>query len=330
MKIKIIYIVDGGNKIGMGHVYQSISFAAVLKHSAEITFLTQSDSTVINIISSAGFLTHKMADKQSILRFIQSNKPNIVIFDKIDVDEDLARDIKEIKGVKLVIFTNITNANKYADIAVTADYGSNFKNIRYFDENTQTLYFYGPKYWIFKKEFLKFKDKKKDLTGEVKSILLTFGGSDHANLTTCAVRELLSKLRNFKITVILGACFSHTDELNQVLAEYKAKSNQVQILKDVSNIAELMHKADLVLASPGLSGFEALYVGTPILLMPQDELQKETYQGFFKIIDKDNVGILPEYIENREFIYPDQEDIVLMDIAGGTGELVEEILGGAK
>ncbi|MEN6461787.1 MAG: UDP-2,4-diacetamido-2,4,6-trideoxy-beta-L-altropyranose hydrolase, partial [Syntrophomonas sp.] len=320
-------VVDGGMKIGLGHVYQSITFAKILMNMAEIIFLTKSDKTVVNKIQDAGFLTLQVSNDSEILRFLEENKPDIVIIDKIDVAETLANEIKKDDKIKLVIFTNLTNANRYADVAVTADIGSNFKNIRYKDSQTNTQYFYGPKYWILRKEFHEQHKKNKALPKTVDRILVIFGGSDPSNLTTLVVKELLNLPKYIKIDVILGASFGNHDSLNQVLMEYEVTNRDIHIHKDVAYVAELMYKADLVIASPGLSAFEALYVGTPIIIVPQDLLQKETYQGFFKVIDQEKITNLMDYIVNRNFTYPNQEDIINMNIAGGTEELIQEIIG---
>ena len=64
-------------------------------------------------------------------------------------------------NLRLIIFTNLTVANRYADIAVTADIGSNFANVRFVDEKTGTRYYYGPKYWILRPEFYSYKNFSK-------------------------------------------------------------------------------------------------------------------------------------------------------------------------
>jgi spore coat polysaccharide biosynthesis predicted glycosyltransferase SpsG len=328
--MNIVYIVDGGKEMGLGHIYQSISFGEILKSYAEITFLTKSEIHIANKIASAGFNVLRMLDDCEIFNFIKSKQPEIVIFDKIDVSDKLASEIKRLGKIKLVIFTNLTNANKYADIAITAGIGSNFKNIRYIDKETHTLYLYGPKYWVLREDFNQYKEKKKEIHDTVKDILIIFGGSDPANLTTCTVRELLSQSFNYNIKVVLGAGFNYINDFNKVLSESMKKDSQILVLRDISNVAELMHSADLVIASPGLSTYEALYVGTPILLLPQNELQKKTYQGFFKMIDSNDISILPERIERCDFTYPYQEEIVDMDIAGGLNEMIKEIVGYIK
>ncbi len=323
---KIIYVTDGGNKLGLGHVYQSMTFAKLLRDMADICFLTKSDASIVSKIRDAGFQVLKVSSDSDILDFLKIDKPDIVIIDKIDVDETLAKNIKNYQ-IKLVIFTNLTNANLYADIAVTADIGSNFKNVRFRDSHTKTLYFYGPKYWVFREDFHKLHDLNKNIPKTVNRILTIFGGGDPANLTTIVSKELLNLPEHIKIDAVIGASFENHDSLSRVLRKYKAVNRHIEVHQDIGYVAELMYKADLVIVSPGLSAFEALYVGSPIIVVPQDLLQQETYQGFFKVIDKESIGSLPKCIVNREFTYPNQGDIIRMNIAGGTEELIKAIIG---
>jgi UDP-2,4-diacetamido-2,4,6-trideoxy-beta-L-altropyranose hydrolase len=324
--MKVVFITDGGLEVGMGHVQQSTTLARELRDKAEICFLTKSDEIVVNQIKDAGFDAFRLNNDNGIAGLLQEIKPNIVIFDKIDVDEDFARQLKDSLKAKLVIFTNLTSGNKYADIAVTADIGSQFRNIRFLDEKTNTLYFYGPKYWVLRKEFYEFKKKGKTLRDKVEKIVLIFGGSDASNLTSTALNELLCLGSDLKIDVILGAQFVYLDELNQVMTKYRDTKENISIYRNTKNVAELMYKADLVIASPGLSVFEALCVGTPVIVMPQNQLQKDTYQGFMRILDKNEVNKLKDVIVNRDFTYADEAHIIKMEIGEGKAELIEEIL----
>jgi len=324
--MRIAFVTDGGLERGMGHVQQSTTLAQEFKDRAEIYFFTKSDETVVNKIKSAGLATFKLSSDDEIADLLQQIKPNIVIVDKIDVAEKFAKRLKDSLGAKLVIFTNLTTANLYADVAVTADIGSQFRNIKFRDEKTNTLYFYGPKYWVLRKEFYKFKKKRKAPAKKIEGILLIFGGSDPSNLTTTVLDELLSLENDFRINVILGAHFGYYDSLNQVLSRHQNKKDNVSIYRDINNVAELMYKADLVIASPGLSVFEALCVGTPVIVMPQDLLQKETYQGFMRTLAKGDTNRLGDMIAAADFTYPQQESILKMEIGEGKTELIHEIL----
>lgn len=325
-RLKICFITDGGRQMGMGHVQQSTTFARELQDGGDVCFLTKSDDTVLKAIRAAGFEATGLASDAEIFDHLKILRPAIIVFDKIDVEEALAKAIKEKLDSRLIIFTNLTKANRFADVAVTADIGSRFENVRFVDEETQTVYFYGPKYWVLRPEFYEYQRRGKIGAARPERLLLMFGGSDPANLTSASLEQLLFLKRTFKLDVVLGAHFGHDDDMSRLLRRYEGKRANITVHRNISNVAELMYLADLVLASPGLSAFEALRVGTPVIVVPHDALQRDTYQGFMRMLERDELSKLGDMIEQGDYTYPDDEQIVRMEIGEGIQELKEVIM----
>lgn len=324
--LNICFIVDGGSALGLGHIQQSTTFATALSPGADVNFLTKSSQNTIDKISEYGFNVNWFASDDDIILHLGKTSPDIVIFDKIDVDEELARIIKESLKIPLVIFTNLTAANKYADIAVTADIGSQFKNIIFSDETTGTTYYYGPRYWVLRPEFYLYRKLCKSRQVRPQKILLIFGGSDPTNLTAKALEVLLQKDSQLKIDIILGAHYGHDEDLLRVLSRHDSQLQDITIHRNIPNVAQRMYEADLVIASPGLSAFEALCVGTPVIVIPHDGLQRDTYKGFMCLIEPNEISNLTDTIEEGNFTYPDDPKIALMEIGDGVEELKEVIM----
>jgi spore coat polysaccharide biosynthesis predicted glycosyltransferase SpsG len=312
--------------IGMGHVQQSTTFASELRSVAEILFLTTSDETVAQSIRRAGFAVKRLASDADVFVEVTSHDVDVVIFDKIDVSVELVRDIRNRSKTKIVIFTNLTDANRYAHVAVTADIGSRFENVSFTDPVTGTLYYYGPKYWVLRPEFREYHRKNKSLRNTIERVLLIFGGSDPAALTPLVLDELLREPKTFVVDVVVGAHFSHDAQLTRVLEQHADTRDRVAVHRNIRNVGEMMFNADLTIASPGLSAFESLCVGTPVIVMPQTPLQRDTYHGFMRMVDGADVGQLPSMIARREFTYPSEPHIARMQIGEGVSELVDIIV----
>ena len=323
---KLCFITDGGNSLGLGHVQQSITFAREFEGEVSICFLTKSDDTIVAKIRENGFDVTRHLNDADILRHLKAESPDAIIFDKLDVAEELARSIKQTLSAQLVIFTNLTSANRYADIAVTADIGSRFENVRFVNEETGTTCFCGPKYWVLRPEFYEYQRLGKAKICKPTRILLIFGGSDPANLTSEALEQLLLLKRSLIVDVILGSHYGHIDDLKKVCQRHDSFSENVTIYQNITNVAEIMYRADLVLASPGLSAFEALRVGTPVIVIPHDTLQRDTYQGFMRMLERDELSNLGAMLETGDFTYPDDEKIVRMEIGAGIQELKSVIV----
>jgi spore coat polysaccharide biosynthesis predicted glycosyltransferase SpsG len=118
--------------------------------------------------------------------------------------------------------------------------------------------------------------------------------------------------------------------VKQVLEQYAGKRANVTVHRNIRNVAELMHKVDLAITSPGLSVFEALCVGSPVIVMPHNDLQRDTYKGFMRMLEKDEVGKLGGMIERADFTFPQENHIAEMEIGEGVEQLVDTILRSVK
>ncbi len=328
--MKIAFLVEGGLEMGIGHIMRSITLAEEIADRAEICFLTKSDEIAVNQIKNTGFNTFQLKNDSEAVDILQEINPETVIIDRLNVEEDFAQKIKGGLNAKLVIFGNTSTANRYADIVVNGVIGTKLRNRKFIDEDTNTLYLYGPRYYVLRREFYEFKQQGKRLTGKLEKILLILGGSDPSNLTSKVLNELLSFNNAFKIDVILGMHFLYFDALNQALDKYQGKKKNVTIYRDIKNVAELMHNADLVIASPGVSMFEALCVGTPVIAIYQNLLQRSWFEGALPVLDENKINKLKDAISSGDFIKPDTEYIKNLNIAEGKAEIIEAITGVKK
>ncbi len=328
--MKIAIITDGNNTLGMGHVYQSICLAGLLLQRGipldEIHFITKSHENVLNLIKGSGFQVDQYHNDNSIFFALRSENFDRIIFDKLDVSTELAIRIKQELQVKLIIFTNLTDANLYADITILADIGSDFKNIYRKDNITGQIQFFGPKYWLLRPEFYLLKKKSKEFNFPTEKVMLMFGGADSSNITTAVLNALLEMNNSFDITVVLGSAFNHYKELDEVILNNCSLNSKVKVLKNISNVAEIMHHNHVVFASPGLSFFEALFLGVPVVGFHQNELQRDVYKGFLTTFDISEIYKLPELINKRDYILPNDPFIKSMEIAEGYDEILNEIL----
>ena len=328
--MKIAIVTDGNNTLGMGHVYQTMTLVTFLKKAdsgIDISFLTKSAEHVVTLLKSTGCEVNFYPDDDLIFEALKKENPDRILFDKLDVSPALAKKIKEELDAKLIIMTNLTDANDYADMTVLADIGSNFENIRKESKDTGQIEFWGPKYWLLRPEFYEYKKNKKSHPSTIKNIMLMFGGADPCNYSSLVLNELLKLNSDFNINLIIGSAFNNREELNEVIKNNKAALSSVKILENIKNVSEIMYNSDVVFASPGLSFFEALAVGTPVVGFHQNELQGDVYnKGTLPTLDKNDVHKIKSIIENKSFLYPDDAFIAAMEIGEGKDELINEIL----
>ncbi len=328
--MKIAIITDGNSELGMGHVYQSLTLAELLTKSisknSEIVFLTKSNKNVCEQIFKKGYKVTSFKNDKLIFDALKNFIPDRIIFDKLDVSPELAKKISEDLSCKLCIFTNVTDANQYADITVFPRIGSNYKNIDLKINTKPQTEFVGPRYWILRPEFYELKKRNKVLNSDVKDITLMFGGADFSNFSSSVLDTILKIDSSINIFLILGSAFEHDEEINRVIEKNKNASSKIIILKNINNVGEIIFKSDLLITSPGLSFFEALVVGTPVIAFYQNTQQKKEFESVIHTMGFDEIYKLPSIITNRTFIFPNDPDIKAMEIGEGKNEILDEIL----
>lgn len=323
--MKIVFVTDGNSELGLGHIYQSRTLAKYVLQKApcgvDLKFATQSAPEIISLIEKEGFNVVGVKDDQVLLDYLKESNPNVVVFDKLNIDPSLAKAIKEQISSKLCIFTCITDANDYADLSVLADMGSNFKNICESKEGKTIMR--GTKYWIMRPDFYEYAKKGKEESDSIQTITLIFGGADPQNYSAKVIEQLLKK-EGYKVNVIVGSAYPFEEELKRIIKK-SVSTTDVHLMKNVTNMAEIMFNSDLVLSSPGLSMFEALKVNTPVISFWQSELQRDVYGDYIKTYGPQDVGIVLELIDNKDFLYPNDSFIKGLEIGCGLDDIIHEI-----
>lgn len=323
---KVFLCTDGNATLGMGHIYQTVALIGHLSIEIDkqnILIATKSDELIVELLRKTEVKVLSLSNDEEVFDEILNFGPDCVVIDNLNVSVDLAKKIKLRTDSRLVILTNLSDANSFADVTVMAGMGSGFKNIRIENENQVQLW--GPKYWLLRPEFLNEKDSKTKNRKVPANLLLIFGGSDQANLSTTCLKVLKEIEVVKRIGIVLGASFSNYQSFDPVFNEV-SKLKEVTVYRNVNNVAELMKSYELVLASPGLSFFESLLQNTPVLCFHQNDFQKEAWEGFIPTYDLEDVKDLDQLISNKIFVFPDDENITKMEIGEGWKEIVYEIL----
>lgn len=138
--------------------------------------------------------------------------------------------------------------------------------------DSQAKLLLGADFCLLRKEFLESRSVKPDDQASALRILVTLGGADPDNVTTLildAIREELTS--DSEVDVVVGAANPYRDQIAAVVA---TMSQTVNLHENVSNMAELMSRADLAVAAPGVTSWELAYMGVPMLLVTLAENQR--------------------------------------------------------
>jgi spore coat polysaccharide biosynthesis predicted glycosyltransferase SpsG len=322
---RIVIITDGSVAMGLGHVYRSIALAKLLRDQAEVTFLTASEAAVQATIQDSGFeVLHADGPYEPHLKDLP--KPDVIVVDKLAVEETLAMRVKRTPGMRLAIFGNVSAANRHADVVVNAIIGTKFRNSRRLDPETGTLYLEGPRFVVLREEFYARRGTYRH-KGALERVLLIFGGTDPSNLTCRAVKLLLTSGLQCRVTACVGGLFSHLDELDRLRDWAMSRAHTLEVVRDSAAVSELMTAHDFVVTSPGNALFEAFSLGVPALAFCQNPSQHAIFKEFYKTYEQCALDSLPELMHSAYYGYPEYRAAVdAMEVGAGRAEIASAIL----
>ena len=126
--------------------------------------------------------------------------------------------------------------------------------------------FLGPKYALLREEFYQVRKSMRVRDGQLRNILVFYGGVDATNETSKAIQALQNLrdtgvLHDVQVTVVVGASNEQKEDI-----AYHCKQAGVRYLCQVSNMAELMAEADLMLGAGGSTTWERCFLGLPAIV----------------------------------------------------------------
>lgn len=291
--MKILFRLEATPELGSGHLMRCLALAEKLKESisnVDITFITSSNAVGEQVKSYDYKLINLPPSKNVVeeIRYYEKYlKKAIVITDIPDISEDYLKTLKKEVWL-LVSIDDGSDTVFYSDILINPNHNPNIN----YSYSSKTQYYSGAKYVILKKAFEKYAVKKKRLRREVKSLFICFGGSDRNNIT----KKILNMIREMdvNITVVIGMMYPYYNELVKDIKEHI----NIQIKRDAHNMDELIYDADLAIISGGTLLYETCAVGTPAIVICQNEEQNRESEFFAKNNASINLGMFDNINED--------------------------------
>ncbi len=255
-KKKIVFRCDGYKKIGMGHVYHSLTLAYALTGHEVIIVTNEKHAEGLKKIQDSYMQYITIQNDKDFFKFLEEYKPNIIVNDCLDTEEKYIKKLKELCE-KVVTIEDMGTGARYADIVINALY----------NEQKNANEYCGSKYVCLRNEFL--VSKPKEFCNEIENILVVFGGTDPANLTKKVyniAKEITKTYPKICFTFITGIGYNCKE--NDLLSDEKSN---IKVLNDVNNISMYMQQADIAFTSQGRTVYELASLGVPSIVLAQNE-----------------------------------------------------------
>jgi len=239
----------------MGHLFRMRNLALLLRaRQVPFVLLINDHPPALELLRRDG-LTFEVVDLTRIEHWapdtIRRHRVQVWVNDRLDTDLSQARTISE-AGIPLVTFDDRGTGAQLADLHIAAlalDPGERLEGKRVL---------HGLDYLILNPEIARWRRQRTEL----RSVMITLGGSDTYGVTVRAVALLRKQIRN--ATVIIGPGFQHRTALDAELPEdYDLKIG-------VPSLIEEMNRHDLSITGGGITAFEAAASGLPVIAIANE------------------------------------------------------------
>lgn len=311
---EILIRCDGSACVGLGHVIRCLALATELreKHGLISVFAVQEEDIGAALIREKNFTPFIKPEENNetswLNGLIQRLQPRIII---LDIRTDLcacAMQTWRSTGQTVVVIDDLSPRRLAADMIFLPP----VPQVQIADWTGFTgQLFAGWEWIILRREFALPDVKQRSFSQNSPTVLITMGGSDPANLTLLALHALDTLQDDFKTIVVLGPSFVHEDKLVRWLRG--AKRTYI-VRRNVRDMATLLSKADLAVASFGATAYELTTMGVPTiyLCLTDDHAASATALvkqnaafnlGTYDKVDRDTLSMtLKNFLDNPQLL----------------------------
>lgn len=275
--MKVLIRADASIAIGSGHLMRCLTLADQLRNEgAEVVFVCRDTSdAMFDLLQSRGYRfaklptteTNTIPQKLDAKETIEASKQlfsaeiDWLVVDHYELDADWERMLRPCVH-KIMVIDDLANRMHDCDLLLDQNYYRD-QDRRYqglLPNNCVTLL--GPKYVLLRPEFSEARQRIRSRDGNIRNILVFFGSSDPTNQTQKAIEGLMQFDKpDINVDVVVGV----TNPNLNIIQELCAQSSNVTFHCQVSNMAELILKADLGIGAGGSAMWERCYLGLPTI-----------------------------------------------------------------
>ena len=282
--MRFVFRTDASVLMGTGHVMRCLTLAEeLIKNGDEVAFISRAHEGNLNgLISKKAIKLFELPQPQILelssnkiennnykkmlgvsqqqdakesKMFLREMKPDWLIVDHYGLDE-IWENAMRIQVKKIMVIDDLANRNHDCDLLLDHNWFEN-KNLRYRGLVPKAcVKLLGPEYALLRKEFaherqmLKPRDEEK-----IKRIFVFFGGSDPHGLTKMTLRTLCeSEFSHLETDVVIGQNNPQKNVIKKLCLNRPLTHLHIQ----VDNIASIMSRADLAIATGGVNVWERM------------------------------------------------------------------------
>jgi spore coat polysaccharide biosynthesis predicted glycosyltransferase SpsG/CMP-N-acetylneuraminic acid synthetase len=260
---RVVFRVIGDEKIGMGHIYRSLTLAhEITDHEVHFACDEKSQHAVKKIAGNDYLLgVYKEGD---IADRILDLKPDLVINDMLNTKSSYILKLRK-KGIGVINFEDLGSGASHANLTINELYEK--------PALPRNNILYGQKYFFLREEFNGAKPHR--FRKKVSTLLVTFGASDPSDFTRKILRNILEYCEGKKIKIFLvtGGGYSNIKELKKEIAHLP--ESRVQYVHTTGIMSHIMEQTQIAIAANGRTAYELGHMNIPSIILSHHEREEK-------------------------------------------------------
>jgi CMP-N-acetylneuraminic acid synthetase/spore coat polysaccharide biosynthesis predicted glycosyltransferase SpsG len=248
----VLFVVAGYPDIGLGHVHNALTIAnELVRH--RIRFLVTAPSELAEGVIAGHHYEVRRQATDNLVAEILATGADVIVNDRLDTEAAEILRLRE-AGRTVINFEDLGDGARHADLVINAIYP---------EREALPHHHFGPRFFCIRNDFV--LTEPRPVADEVRSVLLTFGGVDPNNATRRVLEAIAGpcRERGIEISVVAGRGYRQLDSL--------AALPDAHVDVAVGDMADRIRAADLVFTSAGRTVFEVAAIGTPAIVLTQNE-----------------------------------------------------------
>jgi UDP-2,4-diacetamido-2,4,6-trideoxy-beta-L-altropyranose hydrolase len=273
--VKVCILTEGSKDIGFGHIARCTAiYQALQERAVQPTFIISGDESARqqfkgSDISSISF--DWLNDTERLFSYIEDG--DIVFVDSYLADYNLYEKIS--KTAETVVYFDDEMRMDYPDGFVVN--GAILAEKMSYPERKSGAYLLGAKYTPLRKEFWDVPAKQtRDI---LKTVIITFGGTDICNLTPRILKLLVDAYPQLNKKVVIGKGFRNTSEIESV----KDHNTDFVYYPDAAEMKNVMLESDIAISAGGQTLYELARVGVPAIAVAVADNQSANVMGWQEV-----------------------------------------------
>lgn len=270
----IAILAEASPLIGTGHVVEAFTVASELLHKGIPLEIWVNKETPEALIKNAPCVAHVIGDfsttnlrRLSLTLKAENFRLVVTNFRRVNIEQ-----IDELRrsGCVVACVDELGNTDLNCDLVINGSIVREYH--RYRSRSASMRVYAGPQYMLLSSEYRAFNSQSRAIGKKINHVVVAMGGADRSATTAKIVLALADRYNSIRKHVVLGPGFADHESIDALIA--RSGGSNWFVYRGLPSLAALLAQADVAFSAGGNTLYELACVGTPTIVLYEDEHER--------------------------------------------------------